>query len=162
MRKRPYWSRVRAGLACLVGVALLAGCGGSGGDGDDGSLTKEEWIAEADALCKQSLAEVNAIPEPKTEDDFDEYLTDVLAAARRFDPEFAALEPPEGDEETVRKLVALNEEKTRLFEELVAAVRAQDAAKVQRIVNEGTAKTNEFAAAARAYGSEECAKTDAG
>jgi hypothetical protein len=152
---------LRSGSCCLVAAAFLAGCGGSSGDGDD-SLTKEEWIAEADALCKQSLAEVNAIPEPITEDDFDEYLTDVLAAARRFDPEFAALEPPEGDEETVRKLVALNEEKTRLFEELVAAVRAQDAAKVQRIVNEGTTKTNEFAAAARAYGSEECAKTDAG
>jgi hypothetical protein len=152
---------LRSGACCLVAAALLAGCGGSGGDGDEG-LTRAEWIAKADTLCKQSLAEVNAIPEPKTEEDFDEYLTDVLATARRFDPEFAALEPPEGDEETVRKLVSLNEEKTRLFEELVAAVRAQDAAKVQRIVNEGTAKTNEFAAAARAYGSEECAKTDAG
>jgi hypothetical protein len=153
---------VRTCLSCLVAVALLAGCGGSGGDNDDAGLTKAEWIAKADALCKRSRAEVNAIPEPETEDDFDEYLVDVLATARRFDPEFAALAPPEGDEETVRKLVELNEEKTRLFEQLVAAVRAQDAPKVQRIVNEGTAKTNEFAAAARAYGSKECAKTDAG
>lgn len=156
---RKLWKVVPTGL---VAIALLAGCGGSGGDGDDDGLTKAEWIAKADALCERSLAEVNAIPEPMTQDDFGEYLTDVLATARRFDPEFAALAPPEGDEEPIRRLVALNEEKTRLFEELVAAVRAQDAAKVQRIVSEGTAKTNEFAAAARAYGSTECAKTDAG
>jgi hypothetical protein len=153
---------VRCVLLLVAAAAALAGCGGSSDDGDAGGdeerLTKAEWIAKADALCKQSFAEADAVPEPKSQEQFDDYLAEVLAITRRFDPQFAALEAPEGDEETVQNLVRLNEQGTRLFADLLEAVRAQDSAKIERIIKQGTAKSAEFAAAARAYGSKECAK----
>lgn len=138
-------------------AAALAGCGGSGDDGEE-RLTKAEWIAKADALCKQSFAAAEVVPQPGSPEQFDEYLAKVLAISRRFDPKFAALEAPEGDEEIVQNLIRLNEEGTLLLTNLLEAVRAQNVAKVERIVEQGTTNAKEFAAAARAYGSKECAK----
>jgi hypothetical protein len=148
---------VRRALVLVATAAALSGCGGSGDDGDEG-LTKAEWIAKADAICKESFAAAKDIPRPRSPAQFDEYLAKVLAISRRFDPKFAALEAPEGDEKTVQNLVRLNEEGTLLVANLLDAVRAQDAAKVARIVQQGTANAREFAAAAKAYGSKECAK----
>jgi hypothetical protein len=148
---------VRGVLVLAAAAAVLAGCGGSGDDGEEGP-TKAEWIAKADAICKQSFAAADGIPRPRSPEQFDEYLAKVLAISRRFDPKFAALEAPEGDEKTVQNLVRLNEEGTLLVANLLEAVRAQDAAKVARIVQQGTANAREFVAAARAYGSKECAK----
>jgi hypothetical protein len=141
----------------VAAAVALGGCGGSGDDGDEG-LTKAEWIAKADALCKQSFAASERVAQPQTTAQFDEYLAKQLALSRRFDPKFEALGAPEGDEEAVENLVRLNEEGTLLLGNLVDAVRAQDVAKVERIVTQGTANAREFAAAARAYGAEECAK----
>jgi hypothetical protein len=141
----------------LAAAVALAGCGGSGDDGEEG-LTKAEWIAKADAICKESFAAAEGVPRPTSPEQFDEYLAEVLAISRRFDPKFAALEAPEGDEKTVQNLVRLNEEGTLLVANLLEAVRAQDAAKVARIVQQGTTNAREFGAAARAYGAKECAK----
>lgn len=141
----------------LAAAAALVGCGGSGDDGQE-RLTKAEWIAKADALCKQSFAAAERVPQPESAEQFDEYLAEVLALSRRFDPKFAALGAPEGDEKIVQNLVRLNEEGTLLLTNLLEAVRAQDVAKVDRIITQGTANAREFAAAARAYGSKECAK----
>jgi hypothetical protein len=143
----------------LVATAVaLAGCGGSGDNGEEEGLSKAEWIAKADALCKQSFADAERVPQPQSTDQFDEYLAEMLALSRRFDPKFEALEAPEGDEDTVQNLVRLNEEGTLLLRNLLDAVRAQDVAKVERIVSQGTANAREFAAAARAYGAKECAR----
>jgi hypothetical protein len=148
---------VKRALVLVAAAAALAGCGGSGDESEEG-LTKAEWIAKADAICKESFAAAKDIPQPTSPEQFDEYLAKVLAISRRFDPKFAALEAPEGDEETVQNLVRLNEEGTLLVANLLDAVRAQDAAKVARIVQQGTANAREFGAAARAYGAKECAK----
>jgi hypothetical protein len=143
----------------LVATAVaLAGCGGSGDNGEEEGLSKAEWIAKADALCKQSFADAERVPQPQSTDQFDEYLAEMLALSRRFDPKFEALEAPEGDEDTVQNLVRLNEEGTLLLRNLLEAVRARDVAKVERIVSQGTANAREFAAAARAYGAKECAR----
>jgi hypothetical protein len=140
-------------------AAALAGCGGSDDDGgEEPRLTKAQWIAKADAICKQSFAAARKIPQPRSPEQFDDYLAKVLAISRRFDPQFAALEAPEGDEKTIENLVRLNEEGTLLLANLLEAVRAQNVAKVERIVAQGTANAKEFGAAARAYGSKECAK----
>jgi hypothetical protein len=153
---------VRRALLLVAAAATLAGCGGSGGDEEEG-MTKAEWIAKADAICKESFAAAERIPQPRSPEQFDEYLAEVLAISRRFDPKFAALEAPEGDEQTVQNLVRLNEEGTLLLRNLLDAVRAQNVAKVERIVQQGTANAREFGAAARAYGAKECAKAgDAG
>jgi hypothetical protein len=162
------WTRSPAGsrsevrrVALLVAAAVFAGgCGGSEDNGSDGDErpTKAEWIAQADALCKESFAEAEAIPPPQSDAKFDEYLVQVLAVTRRFDPKFRALQAPEGDEDEIRNLVHLNEQGTQLFEELLNAVRAGDSAKIERIIEQGTANAAEFAAAANAYGSKECAK----
>jgi hypothetical protein len=149
--------RVRRALVLAAAAAALAGCGGSGDDREE-RLTKAEWIAKADALCKRSFADADRVPQPQSTDQFDEYLAAMLELSRRFDPSFKALEAPEGDEDTVQNLVQLNEEGTLLLRNLLEAVRAQDVAKVERIVTQGTANAREFAAAARAYGARECAR----
>jgi hypothetical protein len=49
-------------LGSLLAVALIAaGCGGGDDDSDTttASLTKSEWIAKADAICKQGNQEIN-------------------------------------------------------------------------------------------------------
>jgi hypothetical protein len=61
--------------ALLAGGLIAAGCG----DDDGGeTLSKQEYIAQADANCNKADKELNSAPEPKGKNGLEKFATDTL------------------------------------------------------------------------------------
>jgi hypothetical protein len=113
-------------LACLTFALAIAGCGGddetsttsssptaAGATGATGGtpLTKEEFIAQADAICaagdKTIDAAGQALGQNPSEEQINQAITETVIPT--VSGEFDAIEqltPPEGDENTIAELVA--------------------------------------------------------
>lgn len=77
---------MRAALATVL-VLLASGCGG------EDSLSRAEWAAQANAICLETLKEVEALGRPVTSDDYlrvtpgaNELGRDALERLRELDP----------------------------------------------------------------------------
>ncbi len=96
------------GVTALAAGLLAAGCGG-----DDGGAapSKQDYIAEGDAICKQRQDEVSrqaqetfggSVP---TGEQIEAFGADVIVPSLDSQlEELRALTPPEGDEDTVGKI----------------------------------------------------------
>ncbi|HEX3239431.1 MAG TPA: hypothetical protein VHR18_04770 [Solirubrobacterales bacterium] len=112
----------KAFMAIAIGAvalaALVAGCGG--GDSSDSSsatLTKPEFIKQADAICVkgneaiedevEAFAEDNNVDtEDPTKEQQEEVIADVVAPGTRTQvEEISELGAPSGDEETIEAMV---------------------------------------------------------
>ncbi|TML97009.1 MAG: hypothetical protein E6G03_03700 [Actinobacteria bacterium] len=72
--------------ACLLlGIAAVAGCGGSGG-----------YAAKADAICKKYTKQTNAFPKPSNVAELADVADRTLPILDRAAKELGALEPPVG------------------------------------------------------------------
>jgi hypothetical protein len=102
-------------LGFVLAVALMAaGCGG-GDDNSDSttvSLTKSEWIAKADAVCKQGNQQINQAAnqafgnQQPSESQVQQFQTDtVLPNVQSQVDQIRALGAPSGDEDQVNKIL---------------------------------------------------------
>ena len=89
-------------LRSAVALTLLvaAGCG------EDDALTKEEWLASAEAICADMSAQENEIAEPQSLEEMAGALDRIAAITDEGIDELKALSAPEGDEEAVAGIVA--------------------------------------------------------
>jgi hypothetical protein len=98
----------------LLGVALLAGCGG----GDDTSstataLTKAEFLKQGNAICAKGNKEINKAADQiftknkqPTDAQFNEFATKTAIPVIQTEIDgLGALSAPSGDEATVKKIV---------------------------------------------------------
>jgi hypothetical protein len=104
-------------LAGLLATGLIAaGCGGDDDDDDASSdtgttataLTKEEWISQADAICKASNDRIEATgPDgPQNQQQVEAFVTDTLVPEVQSQLDaIKALGPPEGAEDEATKIV---------------------------------------------------------
>ncbi len=103
-------------IAVAVAATVAAGCGGdSGGDqtsADGAALTKEQWIAQADAICapgqrkiSQAVDDLYSAPTP-SQADLDHYAKDVLAATVQGDiDKIRDLPVPEGNSAQIDRIL---------------------------------------------------------
>ena len=122
-------------------IMALVACGDSG-------PTREEYIAKADAFCKERNAEAkkrNAklqqiATEAQSEDEFFEKATpeleDGLEWTRDGQQEFKDIEPPEADKETIDKFVAATDDELAVLEKVVEAAKARDIERFADLANE--------------------------
>ena len=105
-----------AAVAVAVAATVASGCGGdSGGDttsAGGAALTKEQWIAKADAICAPGQSKisqaVNGLYSGATpsQADLDHYAKDVLAATVQGDiDKIRELPVPEGNEEQIDRIL---------------------------------------------------------
>jgi hypothetical protein len=107
-----------------VAVLLFPGCGGGDDSDASGSISKEEFIAKADAICKEGnermASEIfkylrknrikGSLRRPSVEDN-EKFLVAVLIPnVKREIQELEALGAPEGDEERIEAMIAALEE----------------------------------------------------
>jgi len=108
-------------IASVAIVFAIAGCGSSDGSGSDNSISKEEFIAKADAICKQSNARLEAAfgkflkENPNLKKTSDPRLQQLVGGAmvpslKREIEELRALGIPAGDEEKVEAMISALEE----------------------------------------------------
>lgn len=133
---------ILAGL--LAALALIAA--GCGDDEESTPLTKEEFIAQADAICVAGDEEINAAAEEQFGDLTEEppvseqeaFLADVVASsyAERTE-EIGALTPPEEDAEEVDALMASLEELTgQISDDPAAVLEATEEPEYARLAQE--------------------------
>ena len=113
-------------FACLA-LAAATGCGGDDEDGEsasgDGPLTAAEYRKQGNALCKDAVREVEAIPVPTSADDIGDYLETVFDASKKVNDDFVKLEQPEELRADHGRAVELSEEAEKTFDEVVERVR---------------------------------------
>lgn len=117
--------RAIAPIACVLGVALVwAGCGSSSDSNSEvtaSSISKAQFIKEADAACKKGEEEIqedfkafaaeNASVKNPTEEQFSELIDAVLVAnIEREVEDIRALGAPKGDEQEVEAILVAREE----------------------------------------------------
>ena len=80
---------VVTGAACL----FLAGCGGSGSS--PAVSAPRAYLASANAICSEQLAELNKLPQPTTPEGATSYLPKALAIMQSEATQLTALQMPE-------------------------------------------------------------------
>jgi hypothetical protein len=99
----------RAVLTLALGLALLAGCGGSGDDGNGGGdkMSRDEFVSKANEICREGAEKINAktqeiqdkIQQAKGAEEQQKAVADVLEdTAKEYDPyleRLGDLQPPD-------------------------------------------------------------------
>ena len=149
--------------AAVIAVAALVGAGCGGDDETPGggeALTKQEWIAKADAICADAQERIQKLGDPGTDlsklaeltGDAKEILEAEVAAIRD-------LNPPPGDEQQIDAMLAQVENGSEALEALIEAATSGDISKLQEITAEGSEFSKASAEADRLasdYGLKEC------
>jgi len=126
----------RTGLALLaasvVAAGVLAGCGGGGGS-DESDLSKEDFIAKADAICAQYTGGATAREQQFNQDlkskdleaagqDFEDQATDTTAMLDQL----AELTVPVADQTTVTQIIALGRQRVDAAKDAADAIASGD------------------------------------
>ena len=144
-------------LLGLVSLAVSACGGDDDDDGGGGGLSKEEYIAQADALCGEAnKRETDAgAPGPVAEIE-QSVLEDIVANLDRTLADFRKLEAPDGDEDEVAKIVSDLESLHSAREAELAAARAKDGDAESDARSEFQTASQDLGVSAGAYGLTQC------
>ena len=150
--------RVGAGLFAVALVAGLAAasCGGDGGGGGGEALTKEEWIAQADAICAGANAQIDALGEPAGLEDVADFSAKAEEISRAQLEKLRALTPPEGDAAAVGEMLGLVEQVIDEAAKLGDAAKEGDVGKINEIVAAIDPINERADQLAQDYGLQEC------
>jgi hypothetical protein len=166
-------SRVRiAAVAGVVAIGLVvAGCGGGGSSTTSGAtgasgasgatgatpLSKDEFVSQANAICKESNDKIAAMKAPASNQ-----LSDVQAAIKEELPveqetydKFTALTPPTELQAQFDQLAAAAKAQIALAQQLINANNADEA---NAIIAKAKTLGNKADSAAQSIGLTECAK----
>ena len=147
--------RIRSTALVALGVtALVAGCGGGGGGGE--RLTKEQYIAQADAICKAADGKIQELGEPESLDDLAALAGQAVTIGKDELSRLQALQAPAADEATLNKAYDLIGRQLDLAKQIAAAAKEGDQVKIQKLIDEGTPLQNEANQIAKSYGMKEC------
>jgi len=147
----------------LVAACLgLAACGGSDDESsDDGKLTRTELAAKADTICKTGEADAEAVEAPASFDDANAaagYFEKIVPLHQKQTDSLAALEPDDEAKADWDAFMDSQNANQKLLDTILAKAKAKDPTGQQDLA-QFTAKSQEFAAAAKKIGSDECAGT---
>lgn len=167
----------RMPLAAVVLALALAACGGGDGDTDaqpspsassvsptPSAMSKTEYVAAANAVCKRVLTEANAVTEPKNGAEFASATEQLLKLVDDGQRDLRALTPPAEDATEVEKFLSENEQQAEVLRtalpKIKAAAEGGDEATAQAEFATAFTQFNEIAgkseAWAKAYGLTEC------
>lgn len=159
-------------IGCVaIGAVALAGCGGgsdtsstgaSGTSGASGTaLSQDEFVSQANAICKEQNTQVEALKAPTANSTPTEQLPILeqnITIATDTYGKLAAITPPSDMQAKYTQYLSGGKAQIGLANDLVAAIKANDSAKIQSIatqINAGNSKSNSEAGD---LGLTECAK----
>lgn len=165
-------------LVLLLLALFAAACG----DGDDAAdtttsssttttdpgLPKDEYVRQANAICKETNAKVEALAEPKTAAAYPAYVRQFVALAQDGQAKLRALRVPAADRPTVEALfLAVNDQQVKLLEDSLPALDAAaktSKAKAEAVLQPVFTRFGELAATqeafAKPYGLTDCTDPD--
>jgi ABC-type Na+ efflux pump permease subunit len=138
----------------LVTVAIAAACGG----GSAGELTKDQWIARADAVCAALAEELQAVPEPRTPVEIGEAGRQVFEIASRRLAELRDLPPPAADAAAIDEMLDAFEKVVTVSRQFTEAIAAGDEEAAAELFPQLEHRSREAEGLAEAYGLHVCGK----
>lgn len=87
------------------------------------TVTDSRWLEQANALCRRSVEEVAALPEPTTQKEAKTVLAQAVDLNAFYNDEFAALGAPAGGAVAFAELLVLFEREERLLGRMLAALQ---------------------------------------
>ena len=134
----------------LALVAVVAsGCG-------EKALSKGEFIAKADAICKKYDRKLEALPDPKSIKDIGGLADKAIPIVDNGINELDDLKPPDDLKDQVDHWLDLNKQNLDDFKKLRDAAKDGDAAKTQTLASQISDHEQQTDAAARKIGLKEC------
>lgn len=142
-----------SGLAALA----LAGCGG-GGDSAGGKLTKAEFVAQANAICKDYDARIDALGDPGSIEDLVGLAGKATPIAEDSVAKLRALKAPEDLQAGYDEYLASGDVNVALLTQLGEAAKSGDFAAIEKIGTEGEDNADKAHGIAAELGLTDCAK----
>ncbi len=124
-------------LALVLGLSALTACGGEDG------LSKEEFIAQGDAVCEQLDKDTEAVPAPTGQDGIEEYVDTLTGLVESAKSDFAALEAPSDGTDLQTDVVGALDTAIDILEGAAAAAASGDLDAAAESVPEGAAEESE-------------------
>ena len=109
---------MRAALATVL-VLVAVGCGG------DDSLSREDWVAQANAICLETLKRVEALGRPATSDDYLRVTPGANKLGRDALARLRELAAPDAIEADAREMINGYEESIEQQERVYEGMKAQ-------------------------------------
>jgi hypothetical protein len=128
-------------------------------------LTKEEYIRQGDALCAEAdrkWTDIARAQDRAPEGELLRYDEQTEMVQREMVTRFAALKAPLADQPVADQLNGLLQQNLAKEGERIAALRAEDDAAAERLIDERENLDRQFAQAAAQYGFVQCPRIFAG
>ena len=136
-------------VATPLAVIILAACGGD-------PLSKEEFIAQADAICAEAEEEIADMERPTNPDQIDSFVQQARELTENTLEQLRELDPPEADAEQLEQMLDAIQRAVDQLLALAEAAKTNDTqaiADASREVQEATETSREIASE---YGFEKC------
>jgi hypothetical protein len=148
-------ARIVAGMAVIV--LLASACSSSGDAG--GPLTKAQFIARADKICREANQKTSELGAPTSTDP--EVLADFLAKSGRIISDAVGqlkhLQPPKADQQKIDRLVAGLEKSASYFPALIKAVKSNNTQQIKQTAQQLQQASLQGQDIAQSYGFRVCA-----
>ncbi len=144
-------------VALTAGAVLLLAAAGCGGGGGGERLSREDYVAQADAICKEVEQKADELAAPGSIQEIPPYVDGALPIFDEGLERLEALRPPEDLRDKVDDWLAAGDRTRELLADLKAAAEEGDAAKVREIGARGDMLDEETDRLARELGLVECA-----
>lgn len=145
-------------LLALAATLALAGCGGGGGGSGSGQLTKDEFVSQANTICKDYRASIDKLGQPSSVEDLVGLAEKAVPIAEDTIAKLHALKPPAELQEDVDAWLASGDANVALLTKLRDAAKAGDVATVTKVGDEGQTNSDKGRELASKLGLTECAK----
>jgi uncharacterized membrane protein YccC len=142
----------RARIVVAVVLLLFPGC--SGGN------SKEEFIEQADRLCREADEKTRDVEVPRTPEGLRDFVDQAQEISGELIRGLRQLEVPEGDRDTIERMLSRIEEAIAYLPELSEAARrrnAEELAEIGRRLQQASSEANRIA---QEYGLQDCGRSD--
>jgi hypothetical protein len=149
-------SLVRRAFFLMVSVLLLAGCGGGGGGSQ--RLTRDEYAAKADVICRKYNKLTNAVGNPKNLAGLAKAFDKALPLLENAISDLRKLKPPKSEQNTVDEWLAQSEVLKHDLQEMRDQARAKNLKGVQDAFTRASANDKQGNKLAAKLGTKVCSK----
>ncbi len=126
----------------------------------DQGLSKEEFIARADAICQAADEKTQELEPPKSPEALEKFVEEAQAITATLLRDLRELEPTEEDREVIDRMLAKIEEAMSYLPQIQDAAEKKDLQEVTRLGQELQNAAAEANETAREYGMERCGRAD--
>ena len=144
---------VAARIVAAVALVALGAC-------SNGELTKEEFIEQADRLCREADQKTEGVEPPRTPAALKDFVDKASEITATLLDDLRELEPPEADADVIDTMIGHIESAMEMLPDIQAAAEAKDIKEIGRLATELKVEAGKANEIAQDYGLQDCGRAD--